>query len=559
MPIATGKLAYVLLLIPGGILVDYFGPRLMVLLGISGLAIIMIFYAIFATTFSTLLICHVLMATVAAVSGIPVYSIFVAQWFHSSIGLAMGLVLSGYSAAGTFVPAVLGPVADHYGWRVAMGCMVAVLVLVGLPATYIFLHERQDPSLVPSSPSSLTTVTAPQSEGITTTTSGNNTPKVRPSGDDVPEIRPPGDDGPEVRPLLSAEQGISVVPLADVKSWTFVGFALSYMLLQYCNGCFSENIMFFLTLDRKMSLGVASMFFSTINLSAFSAKVVGGHLGDRFDRFHVASASSGIATIGILFLFIGSDGLDNNHLPRLTNHSAMMVIFALLFGFGYGATFNCLYALTSIVFGKRNLGRTQSTLFGLGLAGNAVGSVVTAVLRAQYGSYQRSFLVALMACGANFFVFNANRRTLGGKRARGKRETEGTNCEGGVEHQDGGIMATGQARVAVEIEDRDEGKAGGCDGDGWAAGPSGMVQDGGFPRPRDWSSVRLQQGSSGEEGTRSRTAGTLRKSSTVEALIESGIMSATMEDVGDLGQSGGRSGGGGGREVSSQHEGCGAK
>lgn len=133
----------------------------------------------------------------------------------------------------------------------------------------------------------------------------------------------------------------------------------------------------------------------------------------------------------------------NGHLPRLTNHSTTKVIFAILIGFGYGETFNCLYALTPIVFGKRNLRRTKSALFGLGLAVNAVGSVGMAVLRSQYGSHQREFLVALIACGANFFVFNANRMTIDGTRTRGKRKTEGMNYEGGMERLAKGISEKG--------------------------------------------------------------------------------------------------------------------
>ena len=67
-----------------------------------------------------------------------------------------------------------------------------------------------------------------------------------------------------------------------------------------------------------------------------------------------------------------------------------------------------------IVFGKQNLGRSQSAFFGLGLSGNAPGSALTAVLSADYNIYQRPSLVAAVACTVNFFFFNVTRPTIGG-------------------------------------------------------------------------------------------------------------------------------------------------
>lgn len=56
--------------------------------------------------------------------------------------------------------------------------------------------------------------------------------------------------------------------------------------------------------------------------------------------------------------------------------------------------------------------------------------------------------------------------------------------------------------MAVEIEDKDEGRAegcDGCDGDGGKTEPSGIVQDGGFPRPRNWTSVWMRHGADVKE------------------------------------------------------------
>ncbi|CDF34129.1 unnamed protein product [Chondrus crispus] len=571
VPIAVGKVAYVLLLIPGGIMVDHYGPRRCVLAGIFGLALIMTMYSLFVASFWSLLVSHILLAAVASVSGVPVYSIFIAQWFEGGIGLAMGLVLAGYSAGGTLVPPLLGPIASACGWRVAMGCMCSLLWFVGLPVSYFFLHEygTSKQQIDPEDAQPLVDSVSAQSE----------TSRLLP------------EEGHE-----NVSYGLPDTGMTDQRSWTFVGFAFSYILLQYCFGCFGENVMFFLTIDRGMSLGVASLFFSALNLAAFTAKLVGGHLGDHFDRFHVASASSGIAAVGTMFLFLDTPGLDEDKVPSLTTHPVAMLTFTVLFGFGYGATFNCLYALTPIVFGKQNLGQTQSTLFGLGLAGNAVGSVLTGVLRSKYGSYERPFLIAGVACLANFFVFNVTRMTLGGslegfKTLNEEQETPSmTGTYHGIEELEaaedeirqriGGYRSAGtSAKVSPKSSHPQLVKFGDFPSADFAPISSpvherlrssqsehlaigkdvpvsplststsfmshhrhngtGMQIEHGYPIVRDWSNSSLRsylgRTTSIDSNLASPKARPLRKSSTMEKIIESGILSASFEAVGYLG------------------------
>lgn len=381
VPIAAGKLAYVLMLLPGGMAVDAFGPRRGVLGGIAALGALLAAYALLVRSFASAVAAHVAMAAASSVCGVPVYSLFVAQWFRDGIGLAMGLTLAGFSLGGTLMPAVLGPVAAEFGWRAAVGTMAALLWLVALPVAYFFLDE------------------APGAAGDA------------------------GDSAAPSSPAADVEEAASLLPQrtlrpttrrarVDNKSWTFVGFALSYMLLQYSFGTFAENLLFHLTLDRGWSLSLASLFFSAMNLASFSAKLIGGHVGDSYDRFYVGSIMSGVTSVGVLCLFIGGGVVDA--IPRITHSPIMVAIFSIVFGFGYGATFNALYCLVPLVFGNASLGRIQSSLFGLGLVGNAAGSILTGILRSRYGSYDRGFLIAGAACFANLCVFNITRTTLGG-------------------------------------------------------------------------------------------------------------------------------------------------
>lgn len=395
LPIAIGKVAYVLLLTPGGSVVDTVGPRRTVIIGIAMLALLFLAYASFAESLVFLLVFHILVAFPAAVSGVPVYSVFISQWFSpQNIGLPMGIVLSGFSAAGTLFPAVLGRFVDIWGWRSTMLFVVALLAFVALPIAYSMLHEHPDDPF-----------------GLPTHLNH--------------DAIAPADDHPPSR----VEH-----PSPPFRLYTFIAIAISYACLQYCSGCFLENILFFLTIDKGMKTGTASLFFSSINLSAFSAKLAGGYLGDRFNRLKVAALASGIAALGIALLFIASPGLDSAYVPMLTSHTFPIFLFTVLYGFGYGATFNALYALGPILFGKKNLGRTQSTLFGIGLVGNAVGSVVTSILRSKYSSYQHAFLLSFLMSALNFIVFAGINVALSGNDAITKPTNSSLKESSGPEH-----------------------------------------------------------------------------------------------------------------------------
>lgn len=550
VPIAVGKIFYILLLIPGGMLVDRFGPRRTVLAGLVSIAFIITLYATFVHSFFALILMHIFLACAASISGVPVYSIFIAQWFRDGIGLAMGLVLAGYSAAGTLVPALLGPVATASGWRVAMACMAAMLWFVAIPIAYLHLHEN-------------TNVPLPDLKSIQDTTPLLQTPPI---SERLPPTTP------------SNER-------VDLENWsiTFTGFAMSYFLLQYCVGCFFENILFFLHNDCSMPLATASLYFSLLNLSSFIAKLLGGHLGDRYDRFHFAQAMSGLAAVAILVLFCTPSGLDASFVPQLTESPTTVLVFVIMFGFGYGGVFNALYSLVPLVFGRKHLGATQSSLFGLGLAGNAVGSVLTAVLRSHYGTYQLPFLIAAGACLTNFCSFAATRASLGGALARmqaekalaaaiasaqpythtdelrdvlakedairarigapspsftspsSSRPPSAASLRAALHPQSGFLAPSPSDFVTPEHRPLLASSLAPSPSPIQDSGVDGMRPVDGFPVARDWSSPDLRRSTRTRWHVVDSPDRGMRRSSTAGNIIRSGVLSASLESPGFLG------------------------
>lgn len=237
-----------------------------------------------------------------------------------------------------------------------------------------------------------------------------------------------------------------------------------------------------------------------------------------------------------------------------------------------GGVFNSLYSLVPLVFGRGNLGATQSSLFGVGLIGNAIGSVLTGVLRSKYGTYQVPFLVSAGACLLNFFSFNLTRLSL---RSQSKPELIEPQPYAGMDElrvlqnlEEAAAIRLGLStperpirmrppRATAASTGRFAGHTPSSDLVGMAPNPrslqelrldtslagsmhllyndDGMRPVDGFPIPRDWSSTSLRVSQSVE--STGGVGGSLKNSSTMDNLIRSGVLSACLETPGYLGNS----------------------
>lgn len=132
--VALGRLSFVAALPLGGIVVDRFGPSPCIVLGVSALALSSLLFSRMDSMvqFSVL---QVVNALAMSVSGVPVYAVLLCRFFSTFLGLAMGLVLAGFSLAGASAPLVLGAIASHNNrsWRAAAATVSVLLWAVALP------------------------------------------------------------------------------------------------------------------------------------------------------------------------------------------------------------------------------------------------------------------------------------------------------------------------------------------------------------------------------------------------------------------------------------------
>jgi MFS family permease len=62
-------------------------------------------------------------------------------WFFRQRGFALGLTLVGTSFTGIAIPQIVGPVIDHYGWRIAYPALAILPLCVALPVAWLLFRE----------------------------------------------------------------------------------------------------------------------------------------------------------------------------------------------------------------------------------------------------------------------------------------------------------------------------------------------------------------------------------------------------------------------------------
>jgi predicted MFS family arabinose efflux permease len=78
------------------------------------------------------------------------YSRAVSSWFDQRRGLALALVMAGVGTGAMIFPPITQRLIDTYGWRSAYAILGALVLLLGIPLTALFVRERPHNADAPS-------------------------------------------------------------------------------------------------------------------------------------------------------------------------------------------------------------------------------------------------------------------------------------------------------------------------------------------------------------------------------------------------------------------------
>jgi MFS family permease len=286
-----------------GHLIDRFGARLVILLGIGliGLPLIAMGFVRHFWEYEVICVLEVLGYVLAG----PISNqVLITQWFCARRGTAMGMAYLGLGLGGVASPLIINNLLHSFGWRTAIEIIGAAELLILYPIGILITR---------SSPSDL----GLEPDGVST------------------------EKGVDARPRAAAARWAFLKVLRSRNFWLIT--AGSGLVIGAMNAVI-QNFIFFLE-GHGYSSTQASRFLSVLLAMSLGGRVVAGLLVDRTKKKKNAMALCYcLLGAAIPLLYLGS-------IP------AMVVMFAAIFGFAMGADYMLIPLVTVECFGVESLGK----------------------------------------------------------------------------------------------------------------------------------------------------------------------------------------------------------
>jgi MFS family permease len=335
-----------------GFLVDRHGPRKMAFLGVItiGLGFLLLsqtrslwmFYGSF-----------ILIAFGAGGCASVVFMRVTTNWFRRKIGLALGLLSSGFGASGLVIPLVVYLI-DTTGWRTAVIILGAGMWVIGFPLVCLIRDTPEECGLCP--------------DGL--------------------KIEAPAAGGPE------ETDGDEMSFREALKQRAFIILVLSEAIRMIAVGAVVTHIVPYLS-SIQMPRSTAGLIAGLIVLLSTPGRFGFGWLSDRFDKRKIMIVAFMMMSLGLFTLC---------HVQN----PWVMLLFLILFPVGMGATVVLRGAFLRDYFGRQAFGRLLGLVLGGAAVGNMIGPTLTGLIFDRMGSYDFAWyllgILSLLSVLLMFFI-----------------------------------------------------------------------------------------------------------------------------------------------------------
>jgi len=267
----------------------------------------------------------------------------VVQWFRRRIGIANGIMVSGFAAGGLLIPLV-NTLIDNYGWRTSLLAQGGAMFVVVLPLV-LLIRRRPD----------MTTASAVHEMGET-----------KPAAPQHADAAPTLED-------FTARQALRSRPF-----WHLVS---GFIIIAYTLTAVITFVMPYLS-DLEMNRTTASLIAMAIPLTSIIGRLAMGWLSDRFKPRSILAVATGMLGVGILcFGLVSISGL------------GWLIPFLLLFTLGMGGTIALRPALVRHYFGRARFGAVFGLIMGTTMLGTITSPGLTGWVYDITGEYHFIWLI----------------------------------------------------------------------------------------------------------------------------------------------------------------------
>ena len=330
-----------------GIIVDAFGPRRIMLLGIlmAGGALIGL-STVTSSAFWLFYFFYGFNALGYIFGGPLPNQVMLSRYFDSGRGRAMGIAYLGIGIGGVIVLQLAPWLIQTVGWRGALRTLGILMIVVAFPAAFFV---REPPRLDGGSPA---------------------------KGALLPQI------GASLREIPGFLRGM-------LRERAFYLLALGSMASIGAVGGTTQNLKLYLSIDRGLSQVEAGNVGSIILFASIFGRLLMVWLADRWMKKRVMLLIYTIVAVSIPLI-------------ALAPSRGFLYAAAFLFGIGLGGDYMIIPLMAAELFGLRVMGRLMGVILTADGVAEAVVPMRVAALRDATGSYALGFglLAALAGLGA---------------------------------------------------------------------------------------------------------------------------------------------------------------
>ena len=342
-----------------GWLVDRFGPRLILTVGILNFGLgFMLFSQVdsllgFYLTFA-------LIALGSSLGGFATLMVSLVNWFNRHRSKAVSVSQLGFSIGGLSVPLVILSL-EAFGWRATAFHSGVLVLILGLPLVRLIHHRPADRGEVP--------------DGIRSALADGEAP-------------------PPSTPDFTARQAM--------RTWAFwlISFGHAFALLAVSS--LLVHLAPHLTEGLGYSLAAAGLVVALMTGCQMAGQLVGGYLGDKLDKRLICFACMLAHSAGLL-------------LVAYATQVWIVVLFALLHGLAWGVRGPQMVALRADYFGASSFGTIMGFSSLIVMLGMSAGPIIAGYMADRSGDYQSGFslLAGLVLAGAFCFLLARPPRRVG--------------------------------------------------------------------------------------------------------------------------------------------------
>ena len=332
-----------------GHLQDRFGPRVVIPVGTVILSICLALTSRAQSLWGFYLVYGVFAGAGVSLLAFSSHSAFIPKWFARKRGLAFGIAMSGIGFGMLFLVPLVEKSITAYGWRTTYLYLSGLVLFVAGPLNVIFSRRRPE---------------------------------------DI-NLRPDGDDPQETAQRSRSRMTVKVVD----RDWTNQDWTLKsavgtkrfwFLVMAFFFGSwvYQGTLLHAISamVDYGLSRESAAYYFGILGIVGSGGKIVFGYLSDVLGRERV-TVLAGIFVAAGIFCLMGMTWVIG-FLPLL---------FAVLFGLGYGAAAPIFPSVSADIFLSNSFGLIFAVICIGGGVGGSMGAFISGVLRDISGSYSVSF------------------------------------------------------------------------------------------------------------------------------------------------------------------------